>query len=198
MKILIDNGHGEETPGKCSPDKKLHEYKWTREIAQRIVDALKIRGYDAERLVTEKWDVGLPQRCQRVNAACKKHGTSNVLLVSIHNNAAPPPDGNWHTATGWSVWVYTHAGAQSKQLAQSLYAEAEKHGLKGNRSVPSCKYWAANFYILKNTVCPAVLTENLFQDNREEVAYLLSENGKRTLVQLHIDGIINYIKSQKR
>lgn len=26
MKILIDNGHGENTPGKRSPDGKLREY----------------------------------------------------------------------------------------------------------------------------------------------------------------------------
>jgi N-acetylmuramoyl-L-alanine amidase len=30
--VIFDNGHGSNTPGKCSPDKKLLEYKWTREI----------------------------------------------------------------------------------------------------------------------------------------------------------------------
>ncbi len=29
MKILIDNGHGTETPGKCSPDGRLREYAYT-------------------------------------------------------------------------------------------------------------------------------------------------------------------------
>ena len=33
MKILIDNGHGSNTPGKCSPDGRLMEYSYTREIA---------------------------------------------------------------------------------------------------------------------------------------------------------------------
>ena len=94
--------------------------------------------------------------------------------------------------------MYTKAGARSKQLAQLLYAEAARQGLKCNRSVPACRYWEANFYILKNTACPAVLTENLFQDNREDVAYLLSEKGKQTLAQLHIDGIVNYIKAQQQ
>ena len=31
MKILIDNGHGENTPGKRSPDGKLREYLYARE-----------------------------------------------------------------------------------------------------------------------------------------------------------------------
>ena len=44
------------------------------------------------------------------------------------------------------------------------------------------------------TKCPAVLTENLFQDNREDVAYLLSETGKKTIIGLHVNGILNFIK----
>ena len=38
MIVLIDNGHGENTPGKCSPDKRLREYKKAREIARRLVN----------------------------------------------------------------------------------------------------------------------------------------------------------------
>lgn len=36
-KILIDNGHGIDTPGKRSPDGVLREYAWNRLIAGRIV-----------------------------------------------------------------------------------------------------------------------------------------------------------------
>ena len=193
MKILIDNGHGSDTAGKRSPDGRLREYAWAREVAQRIVDGLRQRGYDAERIVTEERDVSLVERCRRVNTVCGQYGSRNVLLVSVHINAAG--NGSWRNATGWSGWVYTGASANSRRLAQTLYAEAERHGLQGNRSVPKNKYWEANFYILKYTVCPAVLTENLFQDNRQEVAYLLSEEGKATITQLHIDGIINYLKN---
>lgn len=196
MKILIDNGHGCDTKGKCSPDGRLREYKWAREVAQLIVDGLKALGYDAVRIVTEQNDVSLSERCHRVNAVCAKQGAKNVLLVSVHVNAAG--SNGWNNARGWSGWVYTHASDRSKQLAQLLYAEAAKRNLKGNRSVPSCKYWEANFYIVKNTNCPAVLTENLFQDNREDVEYLLSEQGEEEIAQLHIDGIINYIKAQNK
>lgn len=196
MKILIDNGHGSDTTGKRSPDGSLREYAWAREVAQRIVDGLKALGYDAERIVTEEWDVSLSERCRRVNTVCNRLGARNVLLVSVHINAAV--GSGWHNARGWSGWVYTNAGERSKQLAQILYDEAERRNLKGNRSVPSCKYWTADFYIVKNTACPAVLTENLFQDNRYDVAYLLSEQGKQTLTQLHIDGIVKYIKAQNQ
>ena len=40
MKILLDNGHGEETPGKCSPvwpdGSRLREYEFARDIVRRI------------------------------------------------------------------------------------------------------------------------------------------------------------------
>ena len=45
IKILIDNGHGIDTAGKCSPDGSLREYKWAREIAARVVNALRAVSY---------------------------------------------------------------------------------------------------------------------------------------------------------
>lgn len=52
-----------------------------------------------------------------------------------------------------------------------------------------------NFFILKNTACAAVLTENLFQDNRSDVEFLLSPVGRNAIVDLHVDGIIKYIST---
>ena len=56
----------------------------------------------------------------------------------------------------------------------------------------------SNFWILRKTSCPAVLTENLFQDNEKDVAYLLSEQGKQTIVEAHVEGIVKYIKTNKQ
>lgn len=192
MIILIDNGHGYDTTGKCSPDKSLREYKWAREIAFLVEASLKAKGYDALRIVTEDRDISLGERCRRVNAICKELGKKNVLLVSIHINAAGG-DGKWHNATGWSGWVAPNASANSKRLAQILYKEAEIRNLQGNRSVPACKYWTGNFAIIRNTNCPAVLTENLFMDNEAEAHYLQTEAGKQAIVDLHVNGIIKYI-----
>lgn len=193
MIVLVDNGHGSNTSGKCSPDGRLKEWKYCREIAQELCKALAAKGYQAQRIVEEDKDISLSMRCQRVNAVCNAFGAKNVLLVSIHNNAAK--NSGWQNATGWTGWVYTKASERSRLLAQHLYKAAEARGLQGNRSVPKCKYWEANYYILKHTNCPAVLTENLFQDNKGEVDFLLSDEGRRAIVDLHVEGIINYIKS---
>lgn len=47
MRIWIDNGHGAGTKGKQSPDGRLREYAYARDIARRVVDALKKKGLDA-------------------------------------------------------------------------------------------------------------------------------------------------------
>lgn len=193
MKVLIDNGHGENTPGKQSPDGLLREYAYAREIAKRIVKCLKCKGIDAERIVEEEADISLSVRCKRVNDICRKEGPKNVLLVSIHNNAAGA-DGQWHDARGFSAYVGLNASSKSKAFAQYLWSDALQQGLKGNRSVPYPKYIAQNLAICRDTLCPAVLTENLFMDNREDVSFLLSEEGKEKVTSVHVNAIVEFIQ----
>ena len=52
----------------------------------------------------------------------------------------------------------------------------------------------ADFYLLRHTRCPAVLTENLFMDNPSDCAFLLSPEGQQALVDLHVDGITDYVR----
>lgn len=196
IKVIIDNGHGDPplTGGKHSPDGRLKEYHYCREIAQRVSRQLTLRGIDTIMLVPEKTDTPLRERVRKVNGWAKKLGSQNVVLVSIHNNAAGA-DGKWHSATGFSVFVSKNASSKSKKLAQIFTDNATDMGLMGNRSVPKEKYWVQSLAMTRDTACPAVLTENLFQDNREDVDFLLSEEGKQAITKLHVDSIIQYIKS---
>lgn len=196
MKILIDNGHGEDTAGKCSPDGRLKEYKYCREIAQRVSRELTLRGADVILLTPETEDTPLRERVRRANAWARKLGAGNVVLVSIHNNAAGA-DSKWHGARGFSVFVSKNASARSKKLAQIFTEKAAGMGLMGNRSVPREKYWVQSLAMTRDTVCPAVLTENLFQDNKEDADYLLSEEGKRAITALHVESIAEYINTFK-
>lgn len=199
MVICIDNGHGSDTKGKHSPDMRLREYAWTRDIAKRLEARLKALGYDARRIVTEDTDILINQRVTRVNNICKQVGAKNVLLVSIHNNAGGG-DGKWTLANGFSVFVSKNASANSKKCAGIFTDEAIARKLIGNRSVPPCKYWTwswtkSDIGILKATNCPAVLTENMFMDNVEDLEYLLSEKGKEEIVDLHVAAITKYVNS---
>lgn len=191
FKVILDAGHGRDTAGKRSPDGRLLEYAYAREIAVRLERELKARGYDAQRIVPEENDICLKERCERANRIYAATG-KKAILVSIHCNAAGA-DGKWHDARGWSAYVSRNASKKSKELACRLIDAAETQGLKVRRYSQDEPYWTQNLAICRDTNCPAVLTENLFQDNREDVDYLLSEKGKQTIVELHMEGIMAYL-----
>lgn len=192
MKVLIDNGHGENTPGKRSPDGRLREWAYSREIADMVVAGLRKKGIDAERIVKEDTDVPLSERCRRANAIYKETG-KKAILISIHCNAAGSGV-SWMNARGWSIFVSNNASANSKKLATILCEVAESMNLQVRRPAPKQLYWKQNLAICRDTNCPAILTENFFQDNKEDVEYLLSREGKDVITQIHIDGIIKYLE----
>lgn len=194
MKILIDNGHGKNTPGKRSPDGKFREYLYAREIAEAIEGELKFLGLDAERIVTETEDISLAERARRVNEICGRLGAENVVLVSIHCNASK--NGEWGKARGWSA--YTSKGkTKSDELATMLYVEAAKNftGQTIRKEFSDGDPdWEEGFYILRKTKCPAVLTENFFMDNEQDLAYILSKEGYEAVVTTHVDAIKKYVE----
>lgn len=191
MIILIDNGHGVDTAGKRSPDGRLREYAYAREIAARIEQELRARGFDARRIVPEENDIPLKERCRRANEIYTAND-KQAILISIHCNAAGA-DSKWHTARGWEAW--TSVGkTKADKLATCLYEAADKSGFRLRKDeTDGDPDKEGHLYILKHTLCPAVLTENLFQDNKEDVEYLLSEEGKQAIVTLHINGIMDYL-----
>ena len=212
MVILIDNGHGQNTQGKQSPllDKAIEvsnefteknrfkEWKYTRVISHMIVDKLKGMGYDARLIVKEDTDISLGERVRRVNAICDKEGASNVLLISVHANAVGDSS-KWMEGKGWEAYT-TKGKTKSDVLAEYLYKRAEKN-LK-NRKIRTDltdgdKDKEADFYIIKKSKCPAVLTENFFYDNKDDLKYLTSEEGVHAVVRTHIEGIIDFINSRK-
>ncbi|MDE6464570.1 MAG: N-acetylmuramoyl-L-alanine amidase [Muribaculaceae bacterium] len=186
MLILIDNGHGIETPGKRSPDGTLVEAEWTRAIARRIVDRLYATGLDARLLVPEPDDIPLRERCRRANSS-----GSETLLVSVHVNAAACS--GFHNASGWCAFVAPNASPASRRLARMLHDEAAARDLLGNRATPPQGYLTASLAICRDTRCPAVLTENLFMDNRDDLRRLLSDQGRRDIVDLHVEAIRKFV-----
>jgi len=171
------------------------------------VAARKKEGWKAEQ------NKELTYRVQRVNALCSQYGKDNCLYVSIHLNAAGA-DGKWHLAGGWSA--YTSRGqTKSDVLAECLYDaafnnlkeyvryldEQKRRGEYGQNQTPFRMDRSDNdydmesdFYILRKTLCAAVLTENLFQDCAADVKFLQSEAGKHAIERLHVEGILIYIE----
>ena len=216
MKVVIlGTAHLKTTPGKCSPNGLFREYEYSREIVNDI--ACVLRGYGYMVLIDYASDEPCEQmksitfsgeqskelcyRVNYVNTICEEYGIDNVVYVSVHVNASPPDDGKWHNARGWSV--YTSIGeTKADKLASNLAKRAKtnlesvhKHYVRTDVTDGDDDF-ENNFYILKNTKCPAVITENLFMDNREDVTYLVSEVGRHAIVRLHVEGIIDYLNEK--
>lgn len=193
--ILIDNGHGMETPGKRSPDGSFREFAWAREVAHMVCDMLQAEGYNARLLVPEERDVPLAERCSRANRYDKR----SSILVSIHNNAAG--DGRqWLRARGWSIYT-TRGITEADRLAEAIWQRAAKV-FRAPLTVRSYTAQAlghdyeADFYLLLHTYMPAVLVENFFQDNREDVAYLRTGAAKAACAEVIVQGVKDYLKGK--
>lgn len=218
--ILIDNGHGKDTPGKRSPDASnglvnspyyFREYQWARKCAQGICDVLTFEGYTAFLLVKEEEDIPLRERTERIKAYCRTYGAENVIVVSIHVNAAA--GSGWHDARGLSI--YTSPGVtKSDTLATCIYNAAKKEltertygnpygntfGKKGKQK-PIRSDWSdgdsdyeAAFWMLVRHPATAVLVEHMFQDNKEDVAWLKSSEGLGSCIHFNVEGIETYVK----
>ena len=193
MKILIDAGHGNDTPGKRSPDGSFLEYLWNRQVADLVIQSLREMGIDCDSVVTEIEDVPLSKRVARVNDVCDKEGVKNVILLSIHSNAA----GNgtaWMNAKGWSCYT-TPGQTRSDEIAECLYDAFSKafpdRKMRKDLSDKDSDI-EENFYLLRKTKCPAVLLENFFYDNREECSWLLQDQTKREIADAIVEGMMIY------
>jgi N-acetylmuramoyl-L-alanine amidase len=185
MLVIIDNGHGVDTKGKCSPvwkdGSKLWEYEFNRDIAARIAYRCKCNGIPFKMLVTEMHDISLAERCRRANAIYA--GDNEAFLVSIHANAGG--------GTGWEVWT-SKGKTKSDEYATIFMEEAERElkefkMRKDYTDGDSDK--EEQFYILRHTKCPAVLTENLFMDTERDCRFLMSEVGRNRIADMHFKSI---------
>lgn len=194
---MLDAGHGKDTPGKRSPDSSLMEWEYNREIAKRVQKILLSYGIDTRLVVEDDWDMPLKQRYIKVNKICDRYGAGNVIMISIHCNAAS--NGQWTNARGWSVWT-TKGQTNSDKLADELYTAAQSYLPQYGMTLRKETYndgdvdYEKNFTVIYGAKCPAVLTENLFMDNKVDCAWLLTEEGKETITNIHVDGILKYME----
>ncbi len=192
-RVIIDAGHGVNTAGKRSPDGRLVEGVYAREMAKRVGEALGEAGIPYSILVPEIDDVPLKTRVSRANQIHRetKDGT---ILVSLHSDAVSSR--GWHDARGMSVRVALNASQNSKTLARCFYSAWESRGLrtrKWNNNISP--WWPQNLAICRDTKMPAVLVEMFFHDNESDVSWALSSVGKEMLTGAIAEGIRRFLNA---
>lgn len=189
---LLDNGHGGvidglyQTEGKRSPrwddDEILYEGEFNRAIVNRLTEMLTRDRIHYVNIAPELEDISLNKRVKRANGY---HEQGSCIYVSIHANAGG----------GKGYEVYTSPGeTKSDKVATVFYDEFEKEfpnvRMRSDHSDGDVDK-EANFYVLKNTRMPAILTENFFMDNVQECRdYLMSSEGRDRIALAHYQAIL--------
>ncbi len=194
----LDSGHGGlikdvyQTPGKRSPmfddGSVLYEGVNNRDNVKRVMAALKAEGIDCVDIVKSNKDVPLEKRVADANAL---HKDRPCVYISFHSDAA----GNgvdWHPASGFSV--YTSVGqTESDKFAEIVLNEvATRFGNKlrwRTDKTDGDGDKEENFYVLKNTDCPAILIECGFHTNKAEAMAMLTDAWKIEYVNAIVSAI---------
>ena len=120
ITILLDNGHGNDTPGKRSPiwpdGSQLLEWQFNRDIVTRTATILRKAGIPVECLVPESQDIALSERCRRANVFARR---GDCLLISVHANAGGGSGGE----------IFTYPGARQSGRNFHLSGCAAKCGI---------------------------------------------------------------------
>lgn len=198
----LDNGHGKLQPGKRSPfyedenGKKIQllEYEFNRDIVERIMKALDKQGVKYYDIVPDYLEVGsfLEERVDRAN---KKKSDLDKIYISVHSNAGPAASSDdWIAASiqGIETWY-----AQNSKKGQKIAAVFQKHliaktGMK-NRNLKSTA--EKPLYVLQKTIMPAILTENGFYNNKEEVKELMKDSVRQKIADAHVEAILEIEKN---
>ncbi|MGQ9533407.1 MAG: N-acetylmuramoyl-L-alanine amidase [Desulfotomaculales bacterium] len=163
--IVLDPGHGGPDPGAAAHG--LREADLTLALALACARHLaSVRA--AVRLTrTADRDVSLAARVAAANPRAD-------LFLSLHCNAARAPE-----ARGFESYVHPAAGPCTRALRRLIHTACAAY-LAGH-GVPDRGMKQADLYVLRKTVCPAVLLECLFVTNPEDAQLLADPEWRAAL-----------------
>lgn len=188
----IDNGHGALTSGKRSPvlpdGRQLLEYEFNRDITARIFSELDRIGVAYFNVIPEV-QVG-NFLLERVDRANRLSSALPKLFVSIHGNAGPAPSPQDFTNDafkGIETWYY-HGSTKGRRMAAIFQRHLVDTTGMHNRHLRSKV--TGQFYVLRATRMPAILTENGFFNNRFDLERMLTPEFRQLVADAHVQAIL--------
>ena len=147
-------------------------------------------------LVDTQEDIPLSKRTDKANDLHRKRADKGgkCIYVSVHANGFSK-----ESANGWSV--YTSEGETKSDIVASVLAEKaqlefpDEKMRKDTRDGDADK--ESNFWVLRKTIMPAILSENFFMTNYDNChTYLLSEEGRDRIAKIHFEMILEVEQNQ--
>lgn len=190
--ILLDAGHGGIVEGRYTTyphkrheigDRQLNEGVLNRAVVHWLAFLLNSHNVYVHIISDSNKDTSLATRVKKINALAAEY---SCQLYSIHHNYS-----DHVAARGCEIYTYWH-DSYSDVLAEDLAARYYRMfpELKFRRYSITKASKEAGFYILKNTKCPAVLTEFSFMSNPLDFEYMIDGCGIEHEVQWLFDHII--------
>tara|TARA_Y100000389_G_scaffold103024_1_gene99920 strand:+ start:195 stop:1061 length:867 start_codon:yes stop_codon:yes gene_type:complete len=204
---IFDNGHGGiidgvyQTSGKRSPKwddgSILYEGEFNRAIVNRLMKLCADAGIECVNLVDTQEDIPLSRRTDKANDIYREQRDKDgkqCIYVSVHANGFSK-----ESANGWSV--YTSEGETKSDIVASVLAKnaaaefPDEKMRKDTRDGDADK--ESNFWVLRKTVMPSILSENFFMTNYDNChKYLLSEEGRDRIAKIHFQ-MVQEIEEKK-
>jgi len=192
---ILDAGHGGlhpetgeyQTRGKRSPvfpstsnykGEVLYEGVRNRQVLKCLKELLDENDISYS-VISDEWkDIPLSERVSKANKIAET--TPNCLYLSIHHNAYGK---GWNNAHGISTYHFpkSNKGFRLAGIFQNKIVDEMDWRNRGIKS--------ANFYVLKYTKMPSVLTENGFMSNLKEAEVLMSDEGSYKVSLAHFYAI---------
>lgn len=187
-KAAFSHGHEMTTPGKKTPpipelnNRVIHENEFNKEVALIIMDEL-------ERCGIETVDVSATDNDSLYDRVTRANDANADIFVAIHYNAF---DGKFdeYDPEGLSVHIYP-GSIEGRKLAESVLKHLKEGTPQKNRGIIE-----SNFYVLRNTEMPAILTENGFMDNKREAMLMIDKYFIKEVAIEHAKGICDYLGIQ--
>ena len=183
---LIDNGHGglingqPQTAGRRaqhSDGRWIYEGDFNRKIAAALTYFLTRDNIQVFNLVPQLEDVSLQTRVRRAHIFHKNY--KNCIYLSIHGNAG----------RGNGFEVFTSVGETQSDKIATIFVSHYETSIP---EFPVRKDFSdgdpdkeAQFYVLRKTRMPAILTENLFLDRASNREFMLSAEGQERIARAH-------------
>lgn len=180
VKLYIDVGHGGSDSGAIGNG--LQEKDINLKISNKINELLKeYEGINVKMSRSTDKTLSLKQRTDEAN----KWGAD--LLISIHVNAGG--------GTGFESFIYNGTVRSNTSKYRDIIHDEIMKVLKGVRDRGKKK---ANFHMLRESKMPALLTENMFIDNKNDSDLLKKESFINQIAQGHVNGIVKLFNLKKK
>jgi len=182
--VALDGGHHLTTSGKETPyipelGRIIKEFEFNNAVVQLLDKELKRCGIDTIQVFSQYEDTSLFDRVEKANKA------NADIFISIHYNALT---GDFNsTAKGLEIHSYPNS-VNGKRLASNIL-----NYLKGGTSQNNRGLKESNFYVLRETKMPSILSENGFMDNKREALLMTNEAFQKEVAVEHAKGICAYL-----